>query len=704
MILADYLSCHRLRDSDPNELIPISFYITCPIGPAPIKLSLFPIQTCRSAWAAGEAPPPVHGANKGLDPHKKPEHQRPSTLKEDPPSIPRPTGTPRTEITASKLLERSKNVQHQRPRPVETVGSPPPIPPTEGIGTAPHCKVAPCPPRPLPLPPMPQRPQPHALPPLPKCEDVEIDMTKYTHRKLENAQKLITGIDIGETEEVTEPEIITPDDEDFVEQPPLEELVDPTKVKQTFVPKQGELTKLVKQINTRILRGTHLPGSLKDLKAAYLTSPHFKDIYVYLTLNRLPLNKVAARQVEANSRDYMMLDELLFKLIQGRKEEPFPVLCIPTSKVHILMEYYHSSALAGHTGIGKTYMTISQRFYCPNLADQLRAYITGCHVCQLFKKGKQFDRPFQKRVNLNVPAMTRISMDMKEMPPSYGYTHILVILCEVSNFMVALPLHSTRTQTILEAFQKGYMAYFGPPSHIVCDQDSAFTSTLMEAFTEKLGINMIMVSTTNHKSLLAEHGIKSLSNILVKHLSDLWSWYNCLPYAMLCYNAYSTPNLDSFSPYELVFGHKMTINHGLEKEPTVTVTGHFQAYYEKLKKNLKYIRDRLQKFRNDRTDMWNKNKTFYAYEAGQIVYMYKAKGAFGNTGSKKITCYYVGPLVIYKAVSPNQFLLMSLTGQVYPHLVEETRIKPGSIWTSKGNVTTLAQLKAVLSAGLKIDS
>ena len=235
-------------------------------------------------------------------------------------------------------------------------------------------------------------------------------MTKYTRRKLENAQKPITGIDIGETEEVTEPEIITPDDEDFVEQPPLEELVDPTKVKQTFVPKQGELTKLVKQINTCILRGTHLPSSFKDLKAAYLTSPHFKDIFVYLTLNRLPLNKVTACRVKANSRDYMMLDGLLFKLVQGRKEEPSPVLCIPTSKAHILMEYYHSSALAGHTGIGKTYITISQRFYCPNLADKLRAYITGCHVCQLFKKGKQFARPSQKRVNLNVPAMTRISM------------------------------------------------------------------------------------------------------------------------------------------------------------------------------------------------------------------------------------------------------------------------------------------------------
>ena len=160
-------------------------------------MSLFPIQTHRSTRAAGKAPPPVHGANKGLDPHKKPEHQRPSTPKEAPPPIPHPTGTPRTKITARKLLEHSKNVQHQRPCPVETVGSPPLIPPTEGMGTVPHCKVALCPPRPLPLPPMPQRPQPHSLPPMLKGEEGKIDMTKYTRHKLENAQKPITGIDMG---------------------------------------------------------------------------------------------------------------------------------------------------------------------------------------------------------------------------------------------------------------------------------------------------------------------------------------------------------------------------------------------------------------------------------------------------------------------------------------------------------------------------
>ena len=87
----------------------------------------------------------------------------------------------------------------------------------------------------------------------------------------------------------------------------------------------------------------------------------------------------------------------------------------------MLLEMYHSSVMGGPVGITKCYQTISQRFYCPNSAEQLRTYITGCHVCQLFKKGKKFDRPLKKRVNINVPTMTKISMDIKHMPTSHCY-------------------------------------------------------------------------------------------------------------------------------------------------------------------------------------------------------------------------------------------------------------------------------------------
>ena len=259
------------------------------------------------------------------------------------------------------------------------------------------------------------------------------------------------------------------------------------------------------------------------------------------------------------------------------------------------------------------------------------------------------------------------------MPVNKGYSHILVLLCEVTNYMVALPLLSTRTPHFLDAFQRGYLTYFGPPTHVVCDQDPAFVT--------QLNIKVILESPTNHQSLQAEHGIKILSGLLVKHLSTVWSWHSVLPYSMLCYNGYSSPNLNGYSPHELVFGHKMTLSHELEIKVDTVVSETFKEYYEKLKKNLQYMGERLQKFRSQTLDLLNKDREYQAFEVGKIVYMFQARGSV-ETGSRKIRCNYIGPLIILKAVGPNQFLLMSLDGLIYPHLIEQSRLEAGTIWTT----------------------
>ena len=709
MILADYLSRHRNKDMDPSDLIPISFccmdvfrgFLETSHG-----LEVYNIGTRSSTKASGEKPPEVHGADKPLDPNLKPEHQSKSKL----PSIVGNKSPSKTPITydSPKRNPRRKSVTISEEPPAEI---PDPSfdsdlnPITDGTPSqTPNLINRPVPNLQPPPSPISQSHPKRVLSSIPEGDeerDNNIETLRRKYRKALNPTP-IEGIDVGDSEEVLDPQIRIPNQNDFELPPPLHDVVDPSKITHKFLPKQGDIDRLINQINKKVLRDTKLSMDLRDLRAAYLQSPHFRDIYLNLTQNKIPLGKGAAKRLEQNARNYMILDGLLFKIIELEDERLDTVLCIPTSKVHILLDTYHSSIIGGHSGITKCYQTISQRFYCPNLAENLRAYITGCHVCQMFKKGKNFQRPYQKRMNINTPAMTRISMDIKQMPMNKGYSHILVLLCEVSNYMVALPLSSTRTQNIIETFQRGYLAYFGPPTHIICDQDPAFTSSLMEAFVTQLNIKVILVSPTNHKSLQAEHGIKSLSGLLVKHLSQVWSWHSCLPYSMLCYNAYSTPNLNGYSPYELVYGHKMTLSQNLELKVDTVVSGTFTDYYEKLKKNLKYMGERLQKFRSQRLDMLNRNRQCHAFEVGQIVYLYQARGSMVQTGSRKIACYFVGPLVIYKAVGPNQFLLMSLDGQIYPHLIEETRLKPGTIWTSKGNVTTLVELRQALSTGLKI--
>ena len=158
--------------------------------------------------------------------------------------------------------------------------------------------------------------------------------------------------------------------------------------------------------------------------------------------------------------------------------------------------------------------------------------------------------------------------------------------------------------------------------------------------------------------------------------------------------------MNGYSPYELVFGHKMT--HELEIKVDTVVSGTFKDYYEKLKKSLQYMEERLQKFRSQRLDLLNKDREYQAFEIGQTVYMYQARGSVVETGNRKIKCKYIGPLVIFKAVGPNQFLLMSLDGLIYPHFIEQSRLKAGTIWTTKGNVNNLGDLRKALSTGLSI--
>ena len=157
----------------------------------------------------------------------------------------------------------------------------------------------------------------------------------------------IEGIDIGGADglEILDPEIRIPTEEDFVLPPPLESLLDKAKMAYKFIPKQGDIDRLIFKINKKVLRDTNLCVDLRDLKAAYLTSPHFRDIYLYLLQNRMPLGKGAAKSLDQNARNYLILDGLLFKILENGEGNLDTVLCIPTSKVNILLNAYHSSIL-----------------------------------------------------------------------------------------------------------------------------------------------------------------------------------------------------------------------------------------------------------------------------------------------------------------------------------------------------------------------
>ena len=221
-----------------------------------------------------------------------------------------------------------------------------------------------------------------------------------------------------------------------------------------------------------------------------------------------------------------MLNSLLFRIYP---EKETAVLVIPEMCADKIITLYYKSLFAGHEGVIKTYLIISDKFFIPNLIHYLRSYIKGCHICQLSRNEKLLTRHLQTRINPNYVPMSRLSMELKVMPRSHkGQRYILCIIDEVTNFLVTVPIFQAKSEEVGEALLEHVITKYFIQEYIIMDQDSAFMSSLVTYLFPRLDIKIKTIVPYNHQSLQAENGIKSLTHILTKHLtglSQMWTKY-----------------------------------------------------------------------------------------------------------------------------------------------------------------------------------
>ena len=137
------------------------------------------------------------------------------------------------------------------------------------------------------------------------------------------------------------------------------------------------------------------------------------------------------------------------------------------------------------------------------------------------------------------------------MSESYrGDKYILCIIDKVTNYLLTVPIHQAKSEEVGEALIEHVITKYCVPEYIIMDQDSALMPSLMTYLLNKFNIKAKTLVPYNHQSLQAEHGIKSLSTISTKHLTNLdHMWPKYLPLATSTYNTFKTPNLGNHSPY-----------------------------------------------------------------------------------------------------------------------------------------------------------
>ena len=287
MILCDFLSRVAADGGDLKDLVPVAFNTFTILKEryshmAEFKTMMAELKIMTRVQRAATriaAPPPVHGANKGVDPGLKPEKQAAGssprsqapiqtmtrgvddvTSSSQTPMLnsprPDPAGNPRNR---SQNERSSAPVINQNLVQGTRLNDPPNVP---ALTTRLNMPIA-------------------QLGPMPLMNAPPQQIVR-SEKDLEPAPEIDPNLETLLLEAQIEAMFRPHEPEDFVLPPALSEHAKGKTMVAQNLPKQSDIDKLMKQLNRKILTQTRFPSSLKDLEVAYCNSAAFKDIYQFL--------------------------------------------------------------------------------------------------------------------------------------------------------------------------------------------------------------------------------------------------------------------------------------------------------------------------------------------------------------------------------------------------------------------------------------
>ena len=208
---------------------------------------------------------------------------------------------------------------------------------------------------------------------------------------------------------------------------------------------------------------------------------------------------------------------------------------------------------------------------------------------------------------------------------------------------------------------------FGPPRQIVCDEATEFTSAIVQAILMMLNCRLKVISPYNHGSSKCKRQIKTISEIIVKHLWDkeqMWPLFaTTAAYAM---NTFALEALSGFSPFQLVFLRDPPDLTSLSFPKIDTILVNYRKYYNLLLASTQMIGRLLLEWRTQQALEYKKRTKQYTKEEifhdDQMVYLLAPHSSALQTDTSKIKQDFIGPLFIDTALNKTHYRLKDATG------------------------------------------
>lgn len=336
-----------------------------------------------------------------------------------------------------------------------------------------------------------------------------------------------------------------------------------------------------------------------------------------------------------------------------------------------IMQWLHTSAQGGHSGVEATYQRVKSLFFWSGMKTDIATFIKRCPTCQRCKyetaayPGLLQPLPIPERV------WEEVSMDFIEgLPKSMGQEVILVVVDRLSKYAHFVTLsHPYTAVEVAQAYLDNIYKLHGFPASIVSDRDKVFISTFWTSLMTVQGVRQHL-STAYHPQ--SDGQTEVLNRCLETYLRCMCfnkpkDWAKWIPLAEFWYNT-TYHSATHKTPYEVLYGQPPPVHRPYISEQSVVDTVDRSLLARE--QTLRLLKEQLARAQNRMRQLADKHRSEREFQVGDWVYLklqaYK-QHSVAQRPHHKLSSRFYGPYQVLKRVGKVAYTLqLPPTSKIHP--------------------------------------